>query len=267
MPGPVGCRVLARGRRLREKGCMHRQLSSRGVRLHPAIALASLLSLAALAACTPTAVIPAGERDRVAQELDGATRYLRVAAYVSPFYGDATMALLSDQPPAELDLVRTPGGNAVSPPTPERVLPPGTPVRVREVQFPSGWTIAKRVVMTPRYHPWTILELQGEKRPVVVVLSQTAVSLEDVRGELERVLAADDTGVFYRQLPEEHRKAVFEKRLVDGMGTRAVEMAWGLPEKKRIDRPAGTEEWTWPGGVRTAFFQDERLARWERPRP
>jgi|GEM_PF-369006 len=229
--------------------------------------LVALTLAAAAAACTPTAVIPPGERDRVAAELHGSNRYLRVAAYVSPFYGDPSLSLLSDQPPSELDLVRTPSGGAVKPPVPQRVLPPGTPVRVREVQFPSGWLIAKRVVMTPRYHPWAILDVQGVDRPAVVVLSQTAASLEDVRGELERLLAADDTGVFYRQLPEEHRRAVFEKALVEGMAPRAVEMAWGLPERKRIDRPEGTEEWTWPGGARKAFFQDERLVRWERPRP
>jgi hypothetical protein len=232
----------------------------------PALAGLALAAAAALAACTPSAVIPEGERDQVVKELHGATRHLRVAAYVSPFFGDPSMALLSDQPPAELDLVRTPGGSAVKAPSPERVLAPGTPVRIREVQFPTGWLIAKRVVMTPRYHPWVLLDVAGEPRPLVVVLSQTAVSFEEVRGELERVLAADDTGVFYRQLPEEQRNAVFKKELVEGMSPRAAEMAWGLPEKKRIDRPANTEEWTWPGGLRTAFFEEERLVRWERKR-
>ncbi|MFT3916915.1 MAG: hypothetical protein QM704_23370 [Anaeromyxobacteraceae bacterium] len=229
-----------------------------------ALLLAAALGLLA---CTPAAVIPDGERDRVAKVLDGATRHLRVAAYVSPFYGDAARALLSDQPPAELDLVRTPGGDAVKAPSPERVLAPGTAVRVREVQFPTGWTIAKRVVMSPRYHPWAILDLAGEPRPLVLVLSQTAVTYDDVRGELERVLAVDDPGVFYRQLPEEQRNAVFRKELLEGMSTRAVEMAWGLPERKKIDRPANTEEWTWPGGRRTAFFEEDRLVRWEKKRP
>lgn len=229
---------------------------------------AGVLALAsALAACTPSAVIPDGERDKVTRELGGATRHLRVAAYVSPFYGDPALALLSDQPPAELDLVRTPGGAAVKPPSPERVLAPGTTVRIREVQFPTGWLIAKRVVMTPRYHPWVILEVAGEPRPLVIVLSQTAVSFDEVQGELERVLAADDTGVFYRQLPEEQRSAVFKKELLEGMSARAVEMAWGLPEKKRIDRPVGTEDWSWPGGLRTAHLEDDRLVRWNRAKP
>ena len=48
------------------------------------------------------------------------------------------------------------------------------------------------------------------------------------------------------------------------MSPRALEMAWGFPERKRIDRPAATEEWTWPGGKRKAFLQDERLVRWQK---
>jgi hypothetical protein len=234
---------------------------------HPsaAVRLAGLLTLALSApSCTPRAVVPDAERDRVARELHGTTRYLRVAAYLSPFYGDGTMALLSDQPPSELDLVRTPGGKAVPAPAPEKVLPPGTRVRLRQVEFPTAWGIAKRVVMTPRYHAWAILDLPGEPRPAVIVLSQTAVTFEDLRGELDRVLAPDDAGVFLRQLPADQQQVVLRKELVEGMSTRAVELSWGLPERKHIDRPAGTEEWTWPGGARTASFQGERLVRWER---
>lgn len=229
----------------------------------PFFRLAGALALAAAASCTPRAVVSDAERDRVTRELTGAVRWLRVAAYLSPFYGDGSLALLTDQPPGELDLVRTPGGKAVPAPTPEKILPPGTRVRIRGVEFPTGWVIAKRVVMTPRYHPWALLEVPGEARPAVLVLSQTAATFEDIRGEIERVLAADDTGVFLGQLTPEQRQAVLRKELVEGMTPRAVEMAWGLPERKRIDRPAATEAWTWPGGARSASFQDERLVRWE----
>jgi hypothetical protein len=221
-------------------------------------------SLLALASCAPRAVIPDAERDRVRRELSGEQRYLRAAAYAAPLWGDASKVLLSDQPLDELDLVQTTGGAAIAPPPAERIVPPGTAVRISAVEFPTGWIIAKRVVMTPRYHPWVLVEVPGESRPVVVVLSQTAANFEDVRGELDRILTKDDPSSALAALPEEQRAAVLEKTLVEGMGPRAVEMAWGLPERKKIDRPAATEDWTWPGGKRRAFFQDERLARWEK---
>jgi hypothetical protein len=227
-------------------------------------ALLLAAALASLAACAPRAVIPDADRERVQRELSGEQRWLRVAVYVAPLWGDHSRVLLSDQPPSELQLVLSPNGDPIAPPPVERVVPPGTAVRIREVEFPTGWIIARRVVMSPRYHPWAVLELPGETRPGVIVLSQTNASFDDVRSELERFLTKDDPASFLASLPEDQRAAIGRKELVDGMSTRAVEMAWGLPERKRIDRPAATEEWAWPGGKRKASFQDERLVRWER---
>ena len=230
--------------------------------MHKALLLAA--ALAPLAACAPRAVIPDAERGRVQRELAGEQRWLRVAVYAAPLWGDHSRVLLSDQPLSELQLVLSPSGDPIAPPPAERVVMPGTAVRIREVEFPTGWIIARRVVMSPRYHPWAILELPGDPRPGIIVLSQTDVSFDDVRSELERFLTKDDPSSFLASLPEEQRAAIGRKELVDGMSTRAVEMAWGLPERKRIDRPTATEEWAWPGGKRKASFQDDRLVKWER---
>jgi hypothetical protein len=226
-------------------------------------ALLLAVSLATLASCAPRAVIPDAERERVGRELAGEQRFARAALLAGPLWGDHSRVLLSDQPLDELDLVQTTAGVPVAPPAAERVIAPGTPVRVRSVEFPTGWIIAKRVVMSPRYHPWVLVDVPGDPRPHVVVLSQLAASFDDVRAELDRVLSKDDPSSAFSSLPAEQRAAVLKKQLVDGMSTRAVELAWGLPEKKRIDRPAGTEEWVWPAGKRKASFQDDRLVRFE----
>jgi hypothetical protein len=227
----------------------------------PAVAV---LCLASLAACAPRAVIPDRERDRVRRELAGEQRWLRAAAYAVPLWGDRSKLLLSDQPPGELELVLSTGGTPIPPPAAERIVAPGTAVRIREVEFPTGWVIASRVVMSPRYHPWVLVDVPGDGRPYVVVLSQTAASYDDVRAEIERLLTKDDPSTAFSALAPEQRTAVLKKELVEGMSLRAVEMAWGLPERKRIDRPASTEEWIWPGGRRKAFFREERLVRFER---
>jgi hypothetical protein len=224
----------------------------------------AVVSAASLAACAPRAVIPDAERERVLSELSGQRRWLRVAVFAGPLWGDRSRMFITDAMPDEVDLVETTGGEPVPPPAAERVLAPGTPVRVQDVEFPTGWTIAKRVVMTPRYHPWVLLEVPGDTRPHVLVLSQTAVSIEDVRAEVDRILSRDDPSSLFSALPQEHRDAVLKKELTEGMSPRAVEMAWGLPERKRIDRPTNHEEWTWPDGKRKAVFQDDRLTRWEK---
>ena len=118
--------------------------------------------------------------------------------------------------------------------------------------------------MTPRYHPWLLMDVPGDERAYVLVLSQNDVSFDDVRAEMDRVLTADDPSPALAALPIEQRDAIGRKELVEGMSARAVEMAWGLPERRRIDRPAATEEWIWAGGKRKAFFLEERLQRWDR---
>jgi hypothetical protein len=229
--------------------------------------LLAALALSAATACTPRVVVPDAERERTRAALDGQTRYLRSAMSVHPLFGDKGKALLLDAPAAEVDLLRSAGGDVIPPPPAEKILPPGTPVRVQEVEFPTAMSIASRVVMTPRYHPWALLQVGGDPRPNVLVLSQTAATAEEVLLEVDRVLTVDDPSPFLRSLPAEQRDAVLKKALVEGMSTRAVELAWGLPEKKRIDRPSGAESWTWAGGLRHASFQDDKLVRWERERP
>jgi hypothetical protein len=222
------------------------------------------LALLALAACTPRTVVPDAERERTRAALDAQQRWLRVAVTVHPLFGDTSKRLLLDGPPAEVDLLRGAQDEIIAPPPAEKVLPPGTPVRVQEVEFPTGMIIAGRVLMSPRYHPWVLLAVPGDARPHVLVLSQTIATAADAVAEVERVLAADDPSAAFAALPQEQRDAVLRKELVEGMSTRAVEMAWGLPERKRIDRPARTEEWAWPGGKRRAAFSDDKLLRWER---
>jgi hypothetical protein len=227
-------------------------------------ALLIVAALLPLVACAPRATIPDAERERVARELDGQQRYLRVATYASPLWGDTAKVFVYDQPAAELDLVESAGGKPIPPPASERILAPGTPVRIRQVEFPTGWLIAQRVVMSPRWHPWVYLEAGGDRRPYVLVLSQTATTFEDVRAEVERILTSDDPAPFLASLPQDQREAILRKQPIEGMGQRALEMAWGLPERKRIDRPAATEEWTWPGGKRRAFLRDDRVERLEK---
>ncbi len=230
--------------------------------LRAPLALALLTLLAG--ACTPRMVVPDAERDRTRQVLVGQARYLRVAMTVHPLFGDVGKKLLLDAPLAEVDLLRGAQDEIILPPPAERVLPPGTPVRVVQVEFPTALVIAGRVVMSPRYHPWVYLQLPGEPRPGVLVLSQASVTADDLLAEVDRVLTADDPGPALRALPQEQHDAVLRKDLVEGMTARAVEMAWGLPERRRIDRPNGTEAWSWPGERRRASFQDEKLVRWDR---
>ena len=229
----------------------------------PGPALAVALALAA-AGCAPLTVVPDAERERTHAALEGQARWLRVAVSVSPLFGDRGKLLLLDAPAAEVDLLRGTDDSVIPPPAPERILLPGTPVRIEQVEFPTGWVIAGRAVMSPRYHPWVYLRIAGEERPFIIVLSSSSVSADVMVAEVDRMLTRDDPSRALAALPAEQREAIGRRDLAEGMGVQAVEMAWGVPEKVRIDRPAATEEWAWPAGKRRAWFQDGKLLRWDR---
>jgi hypothetical protein len=225
--------------------------------------VAAALLFLTLAACGPPTLLPADGRETVIKALTRQPRYLRVAVYVGPFFGDGTRVLISDRPVNELVLLETPDGKPILPPATTRILPPGTPVFVDTVRFPTGLTPWSRPITTPRYNPWLLATVEGEKLPAVLVLSAESTRPEDVLAEVGRVLTPVDPTPVYSALPESVRDAIREKALVEGMTREAAGMAWGFPDRIVIDKPSRSEEWFWNNSTRKASFQDDRLVRLE----
>jgi hypothetical protein len=223
--------------------------------------LAAVAALALLQACVPPSQLPLEGRETVIRSLSRQPRYLRVAVYVAPFFGDGSRVLLSDRPVAELQVLEAPDGKPITPPPATRILPPGTPVFVDGVQFATGTIAWSRPLTTPRYNPWLLATVEGIGKPAVLVLYTGNTSASDVLAEVGRVLTPDDPTPIYVALPESVREAIREKTIVEGMTRVAVGMAWGFPDRIVMDRPARTEEWYWTNSTRKASFQDERLVR------
>ncbi len=223
--------------------------------------LAVVAALALLPACVPPSQLPPEGRESVVRSLARQPRYLRVAVYVAPFFGDGSRVLLSDRPVGELQVLESPDGTPITPPPATRILSPGTPVFVDGVQFPTGTIAWSRPITTPRYNPWLLATVEGVAKPAVLVLATESTSAADVLAEVGRVLTPDDPTAIYAALPESVRDAIREKALVEGMTREAVAMAWGYPDRIVMDRPARTEEWHWTNSTRKAVFQDDRLVR------
>ena len=223
---------------------------------------AALLALL-LSACYPPAILTPEGRETVVRATSRQPRYLRVAVYAGPFFGDRSRLLLVDRPATEVAALETSGGRPIAPPPPDSVLPPGTPVFVDAVEFPTGAVIWKRPPTTPRYRPWLLGRAAGQDRGVVIVLSGPAGDAEDVLAEVARVLTPDDPTPVFRALPEPQRAAIRKKELLEGMDREAALMAWGYPDRIAMEGTASGEEWTWSDGRRRALFQDDRLVRFE----
>ena len=230
-----------------------------------------VLALLALAVfgigCAGHTKIPDADRLELERTLPGRTFYLRHAMYVGPFWSDADKLFLSDGVPGEIPYVVNPAGVPIDPPQPTAILPAGTRVRVRKLELPTGYAVTTRNPFGPRYNSWLYLVVEGlERDPApVLLLPRELESYDQVMAAMGRWLSSDDLAPVLQQLPEHVRRAVNEKRLVEGMPAHAVSMAWGHPERKEIQpSPEGrVETWIWPFDRRQARIVDGRLVSWQ----
>lgn len=216
--------------------------------------------------CTTTQVfIPSEERPALERRLVGEDRFLRVSCFATPFFGDATKRLLSPVRPEEVRLLENPNGTPIDPGPVEHTFPAGTPVRILKVEFPSSFTMAQRVLLTPRTLVWLYLDLGGTGKnapPYVLVLRPGLADSPQFLSEVERYLIREDPASRLSGFSDSVREAVVTKKAILDMPAEALEMAWGYPETRRVtfDGERKQETWTWPGGKRVALLLDGRVS-------
>lgn len=244
------------------------QLQARG-RL---VAWKTGLVAALLASGCATTTMP--ERERLHSDLrwKNESRELRTSVWVSPFFRDESRRLLSLDPPNEVELLVTPAGQPILPGEALEVLPAGTRVTVKSVEFPTGWASVVRPLMTPRDQPWLTLHVEGRsaRTPYVVVLPPDMKTQEQVSGVIEKWLAPAGIAKEVQALPENERRMVDTKRLAKDVSARALELAFGPPNLKKIygEGTSVIEEWTWVSDMkqrRTARLRDGIVERVEGP--
>jgi hypothetical protein len=217
------------------------------------------------AACTTTQVfIPESDRPALQRQLVGEDRFLKVSCYSTPFFGDATKKLLTPVEPGQVRLLDNPDGSPIEPGATELTFPAGTLVRIKQVEFPSAFTMAERVLVTPRTLVWLYLDLAGTPKgspPFILVLRPGLNDATQLQSEVERFLTRENPAPRLAAFSDSVREAVLSKKAVLDMPAEALEMAWGYPESKRVtyDGERKQETWTWPGGKRFALLVDGRV--------
>ena len=187
--------------------------------------------------------------------------------YVTPFFGDGTKKLLTALPPDEVDLVEDPGGRPLSPGAVEQLIPAGTRVRVEQLEFPTAWVVASRILFTPRTQPWVYVRLEGESTeiPFILVLPPFLRSRTGVLAALDPYLLQQSPAARLESYPSLIREAIRQKHAVVDMPTDALEASWGFPERKTISFEGANrlETWVYPGHKRRAYLRDGRVERFE----
>ena len=207
--------------------------------------------------------MPAPEQEVLNESLRHRTRQLAVSMHFGPFFRDGRYYLLSDQPPGDLNLLENPRGEPIHPGESLGILPAGTRVRVKEVEFATASATTNRSLLTPRFFTWVLVEAPGLDRPAVLVIRDEPDTHEKFLEILSRHLTDEDVARRKARYPEEVRLAIEEKRLVEGMEEAAVQMAWGVPVTitRGFEEGVQVDSWRFEGG-RRALVRGGRLVSW-----
>jgi hypothetical protein len=221
----------------------------------------------ALSGCVKSQVLlPPEDAAHAMRTLAGEERYLRVSMYVTPFFGDSTHKFLSPLPPEFVDLVDNPDGTPVKPSPVERITPAGTPVRIVKLELPSDTILTERVLFTPRSLAWVYLDVGDTAKgapPELLVLRPGLTSERELDAELAHFLSREDPQRKLEGWPEAVREAIKAKKAVLEMPAEALEMAWGPPERRKLelDGDKHRETWFWGNGRRQAVLLDGRVTQ------
>lgn len=236
----------------------------------PLLGWCAMLVTALAATGCATTLMP--ERERLHSELlwKNESRELATSVWVSPFFRDGSRRLLTLDPPNEVELLVTPDGQPILPGEAIEVLPAGTRVTVLSVGFPTRWASVARPLMTPRDQPWLELAVAGRssQTPYVVVLPPEMKTQEEVSRVIGKWLAPVGVDDEVRALPAQDRTVIATKQLETGVSRRALELAFGSPNLRRVygEGESVMEEWTWVSDLkqrRTAWLRDGVVERVE----
>lgn len=238
------------------------------------LALSLLVLPVALAtACASQTKLSAEDRTALQHDLTtgpAAVRYLKASSYITPFFGDASKRLLTPYPPEEVRLLNDTAGKPINPGPVQALVPAGTAVRVLQVEFPTSWAMAERVLYSPRTQPWVYLQVEGAPAgaPVILVLPPMLDKKEDVLAELDRHLPPESPAPRMSKFPARFQEAIKQKRVLENMPEAALGMSWGAPEsiRRTLDGQRVNQEWVYPGGMRRVFLTDGVVTRFEESR-
>ena len=214
----------------------------------------------AVLGCAPRAALTPPERGAVLRDARSeGPRWLQVSARPYRLAEGNWAPALAPLPPPEWQIRGhpPPEGRVL-----EGIIPAGTPASIVRIDFPVG------KFGEPNHHRDTYVTVQLGNGPQALLVVDGALGTETAFwDELELWLTPLTPPSVEEGWNEAIRAAVNEKRTLSEMPPDAVVAAWGYPASRvvRFSPTGRRENWTWPGGLRTAEFQDDRLIESKAP--
>lgn len=220
----------------------------------------------ALAACPAYVRLLPQDQEDIAKDQAGKQYFLKHSCYFGPFFVYDDRFLLMERAFDERVLVQTSGGAPMLPGEPLGVLPMGTRVVVREIQFPTSKVVASRRLESPRSFTWVLLDTPAAPggKPLVLVLMPEFEKKPDFGPALETFLVTADPRPEFAGRPEGERAAIDQKKVLRGMRADALVRSRGYPDRitRSFENGVKVEKWQYAPN-RSVTLRDDRVEAFE----
>lgn len=217
--------------------------------MHKATLLQVVLGLGGLLSCASQTRLPAPVRERIQSRHAESIVALKSSHYYGDFYGENEHWLLSPYAFKDTsDLVDT-RGRPIYPRGERGVVPAGSVFRIKTIEFPDMRAMATRMLMTPRFNPWVILEplnnpLLESRRSTIVVLPRNIKSEEGVEKALKlRFGPEEEVHTWLKARNPRVRLAIKYKEIEPEMTQDELVASWGIPKR-----------WIYEDGRKVAWY-------------
>lgn len=236
---------------------------------HACLLALALAGAVGAAGCAGQTRLAPEVRSAVEAQYQGKIVELRQSCYYGDLYEDNRRWLLTPHPSQQVHHIVDLAGNPIHPPDQRGIVPAGTRFSVRAIEFPTPLTMAGRMLTSPRYNPWVVLEPRDshllrreERRLWVLLLPRDMTTQQEVETHLAQLLAPKGTmEAWLEQRRPTVRVAIEHKDLVAGMNAEEMLAARGEPLARLQDEHRSKQiEVAWYGD-REAWLLGSRVIR------
>ncbi len=223
-------------------------------------------------ACPSSTLLTIKQQESIEKKYKTKVLYLKYSCYATPFWAYDDRLYLTEHEVDERVLISSPGGDPILPGKSVGIVPMGTRVRIRKIEFPTSQAMSERKLHSPRHFIWVFLDVVApddkndesrSSKPYVLVLTQQINSMSMFEKSLKLYLVDSDPRVEFSQRSPEVIEAINNKKVVEGMRYDSLLRSRGEPEKVMREVKDGVkwERWIYAPG-REVVLKDDRVVRW-----
>ncbi|MBW1808037.1 MAG: hypothetical protein JRJ19_00430 [Deltaproteobacteria bacterium] len=219
-----------------------------------------------ISGCPSHTLLTVQDQQKIQSQQKNKTYYLKQSFFAGPFFAYDDRFFISERAFDERVLIESIGGDPILSSDPTGVIPLGTEVNIREVEFPTSSAVSDRKLKSPRHFTWVMIDIKDKpkKTPYVLVLTQEFKKISDFDRSLAVYLVKDDPSDEFIGLAQEVLEAVNTKKIVKGMRADALLRSRGHPDKisRKVVDGARIEQWQY-APERIVVLKEDLVESWK----